>query len=186
MKRFLTLTATILLLLATPASAYTIHGPDSDGRYATIRNVIAYHPRIEAALPATLEIVIRDWSFNGGAKTTIQESDGHIRIDIGNTLMNPAFSGLIAHELGHVIEISHPGLMTAWQQMEISHGHGPETWTTAGVDWYHCPSESFAENYRRGLYWPYFSDLSTPRTNLGWFSRVEMRAFLGGGGSDEF
>jgi hypothetical protein len=179
MIRLITLTLTILLLAAAPASAYSITGPDSDGRYATIHNVIASQPAIARALPASLEIAIRPWSFGNGAKTSVQ-SDGHIRIDIGNTLMNPAWSSLIAHELGHVIEISHPGLMTAWQSLLTARGYGPSTWRVAPqYDWWrYSPSENFAENFRRCLYWPWYSGAQYPDTALAWFDRVGMWAFL--------
>ena len=165
------------------ANAYVIHGPDSDGRYATIRNVASEHPGVLAALPATLEFRINPWSFNNSARTSIQP-DGHLRVDLGNTAMNPLFSGLVAHEIGHVLQITKPGLYAAWLEAETAHGFPSSTWRTypqAGW-WQHSPSESWAENFTRALYYSDFSGWAVPRTELAWLSRAEVWGFLSGQG----
>ena len=174
--RTVLLSLLLLLLLAVPAQAYEITGPDRDGRHSTVNQVFEYRG-FDEHITRDLEVHLLYWGYPGGH--VLVRDDGSLTMSLDATRYNPAFSGLVAHELGHVLGISTPGLHQDWRRLMQALGYGDimtDRWD--GANWYRNPEEAFAENVRRAFYWPWYSDQDKPQTQLAWLSRAEMTAFL--------
>ena len=176
------------MILASTASAYYITGGDSQGRYATVHNVVNAYPGIARAVPSNMEVRLLHWGYPGAKAMLLP--DGHIRIDIDGTAYNPEFSRLMAHELGHALQLARPYLGTAWLQLLRDRGYPDSVWRWPPGPvyswWYWNPWEAWAENFCRALYWPYYSPRATPSTYLVWLSRVDTWAFLNSVGISRF
>lgn len=113
-------------------------------------------------------------------------------MDVNITYWGTAFTAHVAHELGHMVQlaadeppgqgIDHPAIAQDWLNANTEFGKGEEFWVwdvTLGP-WYgrNNPWEAFAENVARAYYAPYYTGRTTPNTNLWWFSRAQMTAFL--------